>query len=141
MVVLSVMPNHVLIIDPSPADTKSIKRVLSQHGVQKVTVAGRIAIGLQEMKTTRKEPIDLIVIDIEQPDANDKDSIIKLRNSPHASTCPIVALSQNINPAVMFACLDSGADEFVSKKTFFSNKVESLLTAAYARRQFRNKKL
>jgi DNA-binding NarL/FixJ family response regulator len=131
------MFSHALIIDPSPSDTKILKQRLKQLGIQTITTAGRITIGLEELSTNRKDAIDLIILDIDQPDAEDQTSVTRLKDSKFAKHVTLVVLTNQLDPAVMFNCLYAGADEFVSKEIFFGDKISSVLLMAYQRNKFR----
>lgn len=105
------MFSEVLIIDPSPAYSRSLATRLRNRGMQ-VTLAGRTSIGEEELKVNRKRPFDLIILDIDQPDALDIQPVIKLR---HLTSLPILVLGEYIDPVIMFRCLYAGALDFVEK--------------------------
>lgn len=131
------MFNHALLIDPSPADTQGIKQGLLGLGVTKVLTAGRAGIGLEEVRTKRKDPIDLIVLDIDQPDSRDIDSVLNIRKEKSTIHIPLIVLCSSVDSSVMFPALVAGADEYVTKEVFSSDKMLHVLISARDRRQVR----
>jgi CheY-like chemotaxis protein len=132
------MFKHALIIDPSPADTKEIKQALLHLGTEKVTVAGRSTIGIEELRTGHKPFFDVIILDIEQPDAGDIEAVLNIRKEVKATEIPLVVLYHGeLDARVMFRCLINGADEFVSKQRFLSAQMNGLLLMACQRRKSR----
>lgn len=131
------MFSHALVIDPSPADTQGIKQRLISLGIAKVLTAGRAGIGLEEVRTKRKDPIDLIVLDIDQPDSRDIDAVINIRKEKSAVHIPLIVLCSSLDSSIMFPALVAGADECVTKEVFSSDKMLYVLISARDRRQAR----
>lgn len=126
--------NRVLIIDPSPADTKQIKRRFIAATNCAVTVAGRTSVGIEELRTKRKPRIDFLVVEIDQPDTNDLEVIKKLREE---TKIPMLVLADTSNPVHLFKSLNLGADEYLDKKTFFSTDLATLLLTIQERARIR----
>lgn len=115
---------RILIVDPSPADTKQIKQKFVDETGCLVTVAGRTTVGLEEINTKHKPLVDFLVLEIDQPDTNDLDAIAKFRA---VSDLPMLVLAETVNSIHLFKSLNLGADEYLDKKTFFSSDLAILL--------------
>lgn len=125
---------RVLIIDPSPMDTKQIKQKFVSTLGCSVTVAGRTSVGVEELKTKRVPAIDFLVVEIDQPDTNDLQVINKLREE---TDVPMLVLTSELNPTHMFKSLLAGADEYLDKKFFLSADLTTLLLTIQERARIR----
>jgi len=107
------MLNQVLIIDPSPADSATLKGLLERTFKARVILAGRTSIGEEEIKTNHPSPFDLIILDIDQPDTEDIHAVLRMRKM--APKIPILVIANEIDPLIFFRAFVAGATEVVPK--------------------------
>lgn len=128
------MTEHVLIVDPSPGDTKDIKHKFVSSHKSKVTVAGRTSIGVEELRTKHVPRISFIIADIDQPDTGELGAIDQLRAE---TDLPILILSKQPDPIRMFQCLVRGADLYLTKQEFDALDVDQVLLLIAEKRKLR----
>jgi two-component system KDP operon response regulator KdpE len=101
-------PIRALVVDDEPAIRRFLRTSLTAQGYQ-VTEAedGRAALEL------KRNPVDVLVLDLGLPDIDGFDVIRQLRDA--GSVLPIVVLSSRADEAGKVKALDSGADDYVTK--------------------------
>ena len=134
---------HVLIIDPNPEDVKALKQRLQQEFKCVVTMAGRMTIGVEELKTKHKVPIDFIISKSQQPDAENVDHVLTVHRSALRIPLLIVTADDTMlpgDPCLMFMAYGRGADEYVTKK-YLSDRFHEILWLTEQRFQNRLRRL
>ena len=98
----------MLVVDDEPAILRAVRSMLAHHGFH-VETAATAAEGLRAHAQHRP---DLILLDLQLPDADGTDVIRAVR--AHAST-PIIVLSVREAEHEKVAALDLGADDYLTK--------------------------
>ena len=71
---------HVLIVDDDPLDGEFARMELEKTGVSAVTVlSGKDAVETVRLKHARREPLDLILVDLKMPDMDGLETIRRIR--------------------------------------------------------------
>jgi PAS domain S-box-containing protein len=102
---------NILLAEDNESNILAIQDTLADHGYM-VTVArnGREAIAIAE-----ESPPDLILMDIQMPQMDGIEATRRLRTKPEFVSVPIIALTALAMPGDRERCLESGANEYISK--------------------------
>jgi two-component system KDP operon response regulator KdpE len=102
-------PERFLIVDDEPAIRRFVRTALSAQGYQVLEAED----GRSALEVIRRNPVDLLVLDLGLPDMEGFEVIRSLRES--GSTLPIIVLSVRTDEAGKVEALDLGADDYVTK--------------------------
>ncbi len=102
-------PLKVLVVDDEPAIRRFLRTSLSAQGYQ----VGEAEDGAAALDSLRRNPIDLLVLDLGLPDISGFNIIERVRGQ--GSTLPIVVLSSRTDESGKVKALDLGADDYVTK--------------------------
>jgi two-component system cell cycle response regulator len=119
---------HVLMIEDTAHNLELMTYLLEAAG-HTVTAAATGATGIELAVT---EPPDLILVDIQLPDASGYDVLTTLRATPQTRRLPILAVTANAMVGDRDAALSAGFDGYVAKPIeprTFSRDVEGFLPA------------
>ncbi|MBE9180412.1 PAS domain S-box protein [Oculatella sp. LEGE 06141] len=115
--VLVVIPDHsadrplILLAEDNQANIDTFSDYLSSRGYRLILARnGQEAIDL----ATNHHP-DLILMDIQMPEVDGLEAIRRIRANPQLAATPILALTALAMPHDREACLQAGADEYLSK--------------------------
>ncbi|MGX2031784.1 ATP-binding response regulator [Methylocaldum gracile] len=109
---------HVLLVEDSPSDAFLVEDALGQVGM--VCFDLERAARLSEAKEIlRRQRFDVILLDLNLPDAEGVDTLLKIRDM--AGSVPIVVFTGLDNEAVGFRLIQEGAQDFVIKGQFQGN--------------------
>ena len=102
-------PVRILVVDDEPPIRRFLRTALTAQGYR-VEETGS---GEEALEFLRRNPADLIVLDLGLPGMDGLEVIKRLRES--GSAAPIVILSSRDDEAGKVAALDLGADDYVAK--------------------------
>lgn len=103
------LPLRVLVVDDEPAIRRFVRTSLTAQDYR-VTEAED---GQAALESLRREPPDVLVLDLGLPSIDGFDIIRQIRQS--GSTMPIIVLSSRADEAGKVRALDLGADDYVTK--------------------------
>ncbi len=106
---MSAVPAHVLVVD----DEAAIRRFLRVSLKTQNYSVSEAATGSQALDSIRREPPDLLILDLGLPDRNGLLLIRQLRDA--GSALPIIVLSSRSEQDMKVAALDLGADDYITK--------------------------
>ncbi len=113
------MQPKVLLIDDDEAFRKTLTKVLPLHGFQALEAgSGKAGIAL----AARERP-DLILLDLVMPGMKGLEVCQVLKQDPLTAGIPVLILTGNDQQGLDIACLDMGADDYLTKPV----KAERLL--------------
>jgi two-component system KDP operon response regulator KdpE len=102
-------PSRLLIVDDEPPIRRFLRTALAAQGYRvEEAESGEVALDF-----LRRNPVDLIVLDLGLPGIDGLDVVRAVREG--GSSTPIVVLSSRDDEAGKVAALDLGADDYVSK--------------------------
>lgn len=102
-------PSRLLIVDDEPPIRRFLRTALAAQGYRvEEAESGEVALDF-----LRRNPVDLIVLDLGLPGIDGLDVVRTVREG--GSATPIVVLSSRDDEAGKVAALDLGADDYVSK--------------------------
>ena len=124
ILVKATFPMHILIVE----DDAPVANILSS-GLESEHYDVRIATaGLQISQMMETGPCDLIILDLNLPDVSGMEVLRRVRSTrPHL---PVLILTGSARVADRVDCLDSGADDYLTKPFAFSEltaRVRALL--------------
>jgi two-component system, OmpR family, KDP operon response regulator KdpE len=99
---------RILVVDDDQLILKFVTVNLEARGFQ----VFQATHGEQALDAFYKNPVDLILLDIMMPKMNGHEVCCRIRQQ---STIPIIMLSGLDGPQDKAACLDSGADDYMTK--------------------------
>ncbi len=101
---------NILIVDDNKTNLAAARSVLS--GTYKVTA---VTSGLQALKFLENGHCDLILLDINMPEMDGFEVMIKIRQNDLLTNIPIIFLTADANAETESRCLADGAVDFISK--------------------------
>jgi len=107
---MSAAPLRVLVIDDEPPIRKLLRVGLSAHGYQIIEASS----GKMALELLGEQRPDLIVLDLGLPDMQGHELLRTMR--ARNDSVPIVVLSSRDDEAGKVQALDSGADDYVTKR-------------------------
>jgi DNA-binding response OmpR family regulator len=102
------MAKTILVVDDEERLTSLVQAYLQQEGFRVVTAAN----GRQALDAARREPPDLIILDIMMPEM---DGIEFLRRHRAQHTTPVILLTARVEDEDKIVGLELGADDYVTK--------------------------
>jgi CheY-like chemotaxis protein len=105
---------NLLLVEDDPAVASLVRDMLEpcyQHIRYDVRHAERLADALQTLHTKR---IDVVLLDLTLPDANQLEGIRQIFKV--APEIPIVVLTATVDEALANACIDAGAQDYLTKE-------------------------
>lgn len=101
---------HILIVDDDKMNRLISEKALSQDYRISMASSGREALDFLE-----KEMPDLILMDIEMPDMNGKETVMKIKQNKKWDKIPIIFLTSDSDAETEIDCLKLGAEDFITK--------------------------
>jgi diguanylate cyclase (GGDEF)-like protein/PAS domain S-box-containing protein len=129
------LPSSVLVIDDSPSDRRLMSELLRELRSDVVIAA---AASLSEARDVLAETdVELVLLDLGLPDATGLEGLHVLADD--VPTTPIVVVTAHPDDSYVYAALNSGADEYLSKDTLSADRVTDALLRALSRRAGRRR--
>lgn len=125
------IPARVLVVD----DDASIRRVMRAHLTRFGYTVFEAANGQEALSVARREPLDLVLTDINMPDLDGIALLEELKGSPETRELPVIVISSQDDLASVVACIERGADDHLGKP------FEPLLLRARARTSIERKRM
>lgn len=105
------MPQKILIVEDNAAFRKIVRGLLEDNGYEVFEAAAGKA-GLASASV--KKP-DLVILDLVLPGLKGTEVCLELKRSPSTSATPVLILTGNDREGQEIACLDIGADDYLTK--------------------------
>ena len=109
----------VLLIEDNASFRKTVARILTVQGFE----VSEAAFGKAGLASAAKDKPDLIVLDLVLPGLRGIEVCEQLKKTPETAGIPILVLTGNDREGQDIACLDTGADDYLTKPV----KTERLL--------------
>ncbi len=123
----------ILVID----DNKTTLAMAKQAIGDEFSVIAVIS-GYQALKYLERETPDLILLDLNMPDMDGKQTMQKIRGSDKWCEIPIIILTVENNPQTEVECLEMGAVDFIAKP-FVPQVMKSRITRALELEDYRRR--
>lgn len=105
------MPQNVLLIEDSAAFRKSVNRLLGLHGYR----VHEAPTGKAGVEHCLKTPPDLVILDLVMPGLSGLEVCQELKQRTETASIPLLVLTGNDKEGQEVACLDLGADDYLTK--------------------------
>ncbi len=120
------LQGRILVVEDHPVNQKVLAHQLREMGLQH----GIATSGAQALNMLASDPYDLVLMDWQMPEMDGLEATRRIRQLPtDTRNIPIIALTANANSGFREACLEAGANDYLSKP--YS---ESALAALLAQR-------
>lgn len=96
-------------------DDDNMNCVMAEYALSKDYEVFAVNSGSAALYFLEKEPVDLILMDIEMPEMSGKEVASKIKENPKWSKIPIIFLTADSDPKTEAECLSWGADDFITK--------------------------
>lgn len=109
-----VQPPHILVVDDSTLNLKTVCLMLERIGCR----ATGVESGPQALQLLREQSVDLVLMDCMMPIMDGYQTTRQIRDPSSGvrnSAVPVVALSAHIDPACRALCREVGMDDFIEK--------------------------
>jgi CheY-like chemotaxis protein len=103
---------RILFADDDPGVQRAIKRLAEKNGFDLVPVMS----GGDVYEAALSNSPDLIVLDIQFPDADGRDVLSRLKADPRTTTIPVVVWSGRDPQSDRRIALDLGAEDYIEKR-------------------------
>jgi DNA-binding response OmpR family regulator len=101
----------IVLIEDNSAFRKAVAGILSRNGYSIVEVS----TGKVGLRTVAQEQPDLVILDLVLPGINGMEVCQELKRSMETTAIPILILTGNDREGQDIACLDVGADDYLTK--------------------------
>lgn len=101
---------HILVVDDNKTNLAVVKNELSK----KYQVTPVIS-GLQALKFLEKKMPDLILLDLNMPEIDGRETMSRIKENAKWDKIPIIFLTADNTPETEAQCLADGADDYISK--------------------------
>ncbi len=106
------MQGRILVVEDHPVNQKVLAHQLREMGLQHALAAS----GTQALDLLQTEEFDLVLMDWQMPEMDGLEATRRIRQLPtDIRHIPIIALTANANTGFREACLDAGANDYLSK--------------------------
>jgi len=102
----------ILVVDDAPMHQKLIERILGNHVNARMIFASN---GSEAVKIFMREPVSLILMDMEMPVMDGYTAARYIRNLPNGKDVPIVAITANVGATERTRCLEAGCTAYIQK--------------------------
>ncbi|HEY9097936.1 MAG TPA: response regulator [Thiobacillus sp.] len=110
--VVTQLQGRILVVEDHPVNQKVLAHQLREMGLQH----GIATSGAQALNMLASEPYDLILMDWQMPEMDGLEATRRIRQLPtDTRNIPIIALTANANAGFREACLEAGANDYLSK--------------------------
>jgi CheY-like chemotaxis protein len=114
----------VLVAEDNLVNQQVALAFLSAGGLH-ATIA---ANGIEAVEWVKKQPFDVVLMDMQMPDMDGLQATRAIRQLPHGRRLPIVAMTAGAMEDDRQLCLAAGMDDHVAKPIDPKELVEALLT-------------
>ncbi len=101
---------RILVVDDNKFNCAVVKQTLATLYEVVVTRSGNEALD-----SLKKEKVDLILMDIEMPQMDGRETLKRIKQNPEWAKIPVIFLTAYTDAKMEAECLNAGADDFISK--------------------------
>jgi two-component system sensor histidine kinase/response regulator len=120
---------RILVVEDDSINQKVVQLLLKRLGCS----AEMAASGLEALAALRRQPYDLVFMDVQMPGMDGMETTRRIRAEPAGAGPAIVAMTAHAWPEAREACLASGMDDFLSKPLALEDMARVLRRAAEPR--------
>ena len=113
----------VLYIEDDMANLKLIERIFKRRPAISLRTTTH---GERGLDLAREIPPDLILLDLNLPDLNGDEILLRLRQDPATSSIPVVVLSADATERQMERLMEAGATAYITKPIDVSKFISAI---------------
>lgn len=102
--------SKILVVDDNKIHLLQSKQILSDYFEVSTVISG-----IQALKFLDKKDVDLIILDIEMPVMDGRQTLMELRSNPRTARIPVIFLSATNDSETEATCFRLGAIDFITK--------------------------
>ena len=124
----------VLVVDDSRTMRLVLTRELNKLGFTRISEA---ADGRKAIERIRREPFDLVLLDMEMPELDGMGVLLEIRNDPELRGLPVIVISgaEQVDSAVK--CIEAGAEDYLPKP-FNATLLRARVTTSLEKKRLRD---
>lgn len=103
---------NVLIAEDNPINQKVLQKMLKKNNIQNITLSSD---GLQALEYFKKSSYDIVLMDIQMPNMDGIESMLKMREHSTDKKIPIIAVTANAMEGDRNLYLEKGFNEVIAK--------------------------
>jgi len=96
-------------------DDEAIRGLLHEHVLALGHVPLQAENGLSGLAHVRRDPPDLVLLDMNMPGLDGKEVLARMRNDPRLRETPVIVISGIGESGVAVECIAAGAEDFIPK--------------------------
>lgn len=101
---------RILVVDDSRMNCVVVKQALTTLYDVSIVNSGQAALDFLQ-----NEKVDLILMDIEMPQMDGRETVKRIKENPEWAKIPVIFLTAYTNAEIEAECLQAGADDFITK--------------------------
>ncbi len=101
----------ILVIEDDPRSIRLMELILDSYGYQVVIARN----GKEGLAAARRQPFDLILLDLMLPEVDGFEVLIELESDPALADIPVVVTSARARPTTKEEAMGLGADFYLTK--------------------------
>lgn len=121
--------NRILIVDDDELSRRLLARQLTDKGFATLDEES----GEQVLQRLANDPVDLVLLDIRMPQVSGIRLLKKIRSNPKTKHLPVIMVTAENNIDSKLACIESGADGYVTKPVDMSLLMRNIASTLKAR--------
>jgi len=127
---LSTQPARLLVVDDDPINRRLLASYLQREGHDVVTAND----GGAGWETVRREPFDVVLLDVLMPELDGYEVLEHIRADPHLRHLPVIMISSLDETDSIVRCIELGADDYLPKP-FSPPLLRARINAGLARKR------
>lgn len=127
-------PARALVVDDLASNRLVAKRCLSELGVE----VSEAAEGAAALEALSARPFDLVLLDLEMPGMGGEETLRAIRANPALRDLPVLIVSAHDDVERIAACLEAGADDYLTKP-FNASVLRARASASIERKRLRDR--
>lgn len=116
----------VLVVDDDDGNRDILSRLLERYGLEVYQAGG----GLSGLEQIQSRSFDVVLLDLMMPDLDGFSVLREIKSNPDTRCIPVVMLSASDEAQGVIACLEAGAEDYLSKPynpTLLGSRIRILL--------------
>ncbi len=102
---------RVLVVDDDPSIVEMLRMGLESEGMKVITAGD----GAEALEALRKNPIDVVLLDIMMPRVDGWMALMEIRNDPATADIPVIMLTAKTQDLARILAFKQGVQQYVTK--------------------------
>lgn len=101
----------LLVVDDDDGNREMLQRRLVRLGHQVIMATN----GIEALNQLRNRPIDLVLLDLQMPEMDGFEALVRIRSDPGLQDLPVIILSASSDIHRVARCIQMGAEDYLPK--------------------------